>query len=341
VKVITYGEIMLRLKPPGYERFMQTPFFEASFGGGEANVAVSLAQFDIHSAFVSVLPCNDIAKACVMELRKFGVDTSHIQYGDGRMGIYFLEGGANQRPSKVIYDRDGSCMARVLPDQIDWESVLAGADWLHITGITPAISENSAAVSLKAVKTAKKLGLTVSCDLNYRSKLWNYGKSAPEVMGEIARFTDICIANEEDIQSSLGINAETAFGQGELDIDKYHHLSKSLMQAYPNIKLAAITLRESMSANENSWSACLFDGNRFIRSKKYEINDIVDRVGGGDSFAAGFIFGLNKYEDPQHALEFAAAASCLKHSIKGDFNRISETEVEALMGGESSGRIKR
>ena len=341
MKVLTFGEIMLRLKPPGLERFFQSPMLEATFGGGEANVAVSLANFGMDVEYMTVLPNNPIADACIQELRKFGVGTGKIQRGEGRMGIYFLEGGANQLPSKVVYDRSYSAIAMAKPDSINWDSVLDGVDWFHITGITPAISENAMELSLQSVKKAKEKGITVSCDLNFRKNLWKYGKKAPEVMCELAKYVDIAVANEEDCQKSLGIKADVNVESGKLDTDKYKALSSAVLEAYPNMKLIAITLRESTSADINGWSACLNDRDSFYLSRKYEIRDIVDRVGGGDSFAAGLIYGLNKYETKQEALEFAVAASCLKHSIIGDFNRVSVADVEKLMGGDASGRVQR
>jgi 2-dehydro-3-deoxygluconokinase len=341
MKVLTFGEIMLRLKPPGLERFFQSPMLEATFGGGEANVAVSLANYGMDVEYMTVLPDNPIADACVQELRKFGVGTSKIQRGEGRMGIYFLEGGANQLPSKVVYDRSYSAIAMAKPESIDWDSALDGVDWFHITGITPALSENAMEMSLQSVKKAKEKGITVSCDLNFRKKLWKYGKKAPEVMGELAKYVDIAVGNEEDCQKSLGITADVDVESGKLDTDKYKAISDAVLKAYPNMKLIAITLRESKSADINGWAACLNDREKFYLSRKYEIRDIVDRVGGGDSFAAGLIYGLNKYETRQEALEFAVAASCLKHSIIGDFNRVSVADVEKLMGGDASGRVQR
>lgn len=332
---------MLRLKPPAFERFFQSPVFEATFGGGEANVAVSLANFDVPVSYVTVLPKNDIGSACISELRRFGVDTSLIRTGPGRMGIYYLEAGANQRPSKVVYDREYSAIAMAKPGDIDWEKVFAGATWFHITGITPAISASAADLSMEAVKAAKKMGLTVSCDFNYRKNLWKYGKTAVEVMSELVKYVDVGIANEEDCQKSLGIQVDVAVEKGELDTAAYELLTKKVLERYPQMKLIAITLRESRSADCNGWSACACDGKEFFLSRKYEITDIVDRVGGGDSFSAGLIYGLNKYAKTQDALNFAVAASCLKHSVSGDFNRVSVSEVEKLMGGDASGRVQR
>lgn len=341
MKYITFGEIMLRLKSPGAERFFQGPVLEATFGGGEANVAVSLSNFGCDCAFLSVLPENVLGDECVKELRRFGVDTGRIQRGPGRMGIYFLEAGANQRPSKVVYDRADSAIARSKPGDIDWDKGFEGTDWLHITGITPAISETAMELSLEAVQKAKEKGMTVSCDLNFRKNLWKYGKTAPEVMSELAKYVDVAIANEEDVQKCLGIQTDVHVESGELSREKYKALSDKVLETYPNMKLIAITLRESRSADINGWAACLNDGKNFYESKRYEISDIIDRVGGGDSFAAGLIYGLNNYEDKQQALEFAVAASCLKHSVLGDFNRVSVKEVQALAGGDGSGRVQR
>lgn len=341
MKVITFGEVMLRLKSPGQTRLFQTPELEATFGGGEGNVAISLANYGMDSVFVTVLPENNIGDACLQEIRKYGVDVSKIKRGPGRMGIYFLEGGANQLPSNVIYDRSDSAIALSKPGDIDWENVFHDAGWFHITGITPAISENTMLLSMEAVKAAKKHKVTVSCDLNFRKKLWKYGKSAPEVMKELVKYVDVVIANEEDCQKSLGISADVAVESGKLDSAKYEALSNTLLNTYTNIKMIAITLRESISADHNNWAACLNTCENFFLSRKYAITDIVDRVGGGDSFAGGLIYGLSHYEDEKDALEFAVAASCLKHSIIGDFNRVSVDQVEKLMGGDASGRVQR
>ena len=340
-KFITFGEVMLRLKSPAHEKFFQSPRLEATFGGGEANVAVSLANYGFDSGFVTALPDNDIADACIREIRGFGVDTSKIITRDGRVGIYFLEGGANQRASNVIYDRALSSIAKMGTGEVDWKSVFDGAEWFHITGITPAISKPAKDVSLEAVKAAKEMGLTVSCDFNYRNKLWNYGEDTVDVMRELVRFVDVGIANEEDCQKSLGISAGVDVESGELDTEKFKILGDNVLAQFPNMKKIAITLRESKSADINGWAACLNDRKGFYLSKKYMINDIIDRVGGGDSFSGGIIAGLNRYESPQEALEFAVAASCLKHSILGDFNRVKVSEVEKLMGGDGSGRVNR
>ena len=341
MKFLTFGEIMLRLKSPGHERFFQSPMLEATFGGGEANVAVSLANFGEDVGFLSVLPKNAIGDECIKELRRFGVDTSRVVRGGERLGIYFLETGANQRPSKVVYDRAHSAIAAARPGDIDWEKTFEGVEWFHITGITPAISESAMGLSLESVREAKKRGITVSCDLNYRKNLWKYGKKASEVMRELAKYVDVAIANEEDVQKSLEITTDVVVESGELDRSKYKALGDKVLAAYPDMKMIAITLRESKSADWNGWAACLNDREHFYESKRYEIRDIIDRVGGGDSFAGGLIYGLNNYESRQQALEFAVAASCLKHSIDGDFNRVDVDEVEKLMGGDGTGRVQR
>lgn len=340
-KVVTFGEIMLRLKAPAREKFFQSEEFEATFGGGEANVAVSLANYGMDVAFSTVLPENDIADSCIRELRKFGVDTSLIVRGEGRMGIYFLEAGSVQRPSKVIYDRAYSSISKAKVGDVDWDIVFKDCEWFHITGITPAISESAMELSLEAVKVASEKGITVSCDFNFRRKLWKYGKKATEVMSELVKYVDVAIANEEDCQKSLGITIDLDVEKGELDISKYKKLSEKVMSEYPNLKYMAITLRESKSADHNGWSACINDGKNFHVSKKYELTHIIDRVGGGDSFSAGLIYGLNNYEDTKDALEFAVAASCLKHTISGDFNRVSLEDVKNLLGGDGSGRVQR
>ena len=341
MKVLTFGEIMLRLKAPGHERFFQSPMLEATFGGGEANVAVSLANFGMDAEFLTVLPDNDIAEACIRQLRYFGVGTGRIRRGEGRMGIYYLEGGANQLPSKVVYDRAYSALALAQPGCISWDAAFAGVDWFHITGITPAISESAMALSLESVREAKKRNITVSCDLNNRRNLWKYGKKAAEVMRQLAEYVDVAIANEEDVQKALEITADVDVASGQLDREKYRVLGDKVLAAYPNMQCIAITLRESHSADWNGWAACLNDGKDFLLSKQYEIRDIIDRVGGGDSFAGGLIYGLNHYASRQAALEFAVAASCLKHSVIGDFNRVGVSDVEKLMGGDASGRVQR
>lgn len=341
MKVLTFGEIMLRLKAPGHERFFQSPMLEATFGGGEANVAVSLSNYGMDAEFMTVLPKNEIAESCIRQLRYFGVGTQRIVRGNGRMGIYFLEGGANQLPSKVIYDRAYSAMALAKPGDIDWHKAFTDVDWFHITGITPAISESAMQLTIESVKEAKKRDITVSCDLNYRKNLWKYGKTAAEVMCEIAKYVDVAIANEEDVQKSLGIHLDVDVESGELDRGKYKALSDKVLSTYPNMKMIAITLRESHSADWNGWAACLNDRDRFYVSKRYEIRDIIDRVGGGDSFSGGLIYSLNNNMDRQQALEFAVAASCLKHSVIGDFNRVGVSDVEKLVKGDGTGRVQR
>ena len=340
-RIITFGEIMLRLKSPALERFFQSPSLEATFGGGEANVAVSLANYGMDAAFVTALPNNAIGEACRRDVRSFGVDVSNIKMTDGRMGIYFLETGSNQRPSKVVYDRADSAIAIAPIDLFDWEKIFEGADWFHISGIAPAISASAAELSLAACKVAKKCGVKVSCDLNYRKNLWKYGKEAKEVMSEIAKYIDVAIANEEDFQKSLGITADSDVESGSLDRNVYEGIAKKAMALYPNLERVAITLRESKSADRNDWAACIYDGKEFYVSRKYEITDIVDRVGGGDSFSGGLIYGLLTFEKQSDALEFAVAASCLKHTISGDYNRVTVAEVTSLMKGSGSGRVER
>ncbi len=340
-RYITFGEIMLRLKSPGHERLLQSPMLEATFGGGEANVAIGLAHFGLNVAYVSAIPVNQVGDACVAELRKHGVETSHIVRKGNRLGIYFLEGGANQRPSKVMYDRSHSAIAEAQPGDIDWDKVFDGATWFHITGITPAISASAAELSIEAVKKAHEKGVTVSCDLNFRKKLWKYGKSAPEVMGELVKYVDIAVGNEEDCQKSLGIKADVDVESGKLQAGMYKELTEKVLTTYPNLKKIAITMRESHSADYNGWSAVLNNRSEFLVSSKYEIHDIIDRVGGGDTFAAGLIYGLNNLDSDQEALEFAVAGSCLMHSIPGDLPLLSVAEVQALVAGGGSGRVQR
>ena len=340
-KYLTFGELMLRLKSPGRERFLQSPALEATFGGGEANVAVSLANYGLKAEFLTVLPANDIGDAAVAELRKFDVGTEKVIRTEGRMGIYYLETGANQRPSKVIYDRAYSAFSMFDPEGYEWDAIYQDVKWLHISGITPAISQETKDASLIAVKEAKKRGITVSLDLNYRKNLWKYGVDAKEVMKELTSYSDIIIANEEDCQKSLGLSCGSNVEGGKLEAEDYKKLSDSLLTEYPNVKKVAITLRESKSADINFWAAALNNGTDFIVSRKYEMYDIVDRVGGGDSFAGGLIYGLNELGSDEQALEFAVAASCLKHSIDGDFNRVSIDEVKKLAEGDGSGRVQR
>ncbi len=340
-RVVTFGEIMLRLAPPGFERFLQSPGFVATWGGGEANVAVSLAGYGIPASFVTAAPNNALADSMIGEMRRMGVETGDIIRKAGRMGVYYVETGANQRPSKVIYDRENSSIALSKPGDFDWDKIFTGATWFHTTGITPAISQSAADLALEAAKAAQSRGITVSCDLNYRKNLWKYGKKASEVMSELVNYVDVVIANEEDCQAALGIQADVDVHSGQLDHGVYEALAKKVVAAYPNIKTISITLRESKSASHNGWSACLYDGKDFLLSKHYEITHIVDRVGGGDSFGGGLIYGLIKLGTKQEALEFATAASCLKHSLPGDFNRFTVEEVKTLMGGDGSGRVQR
>ena len=340
-KFITFGEVMLRLKSPGHERFFQNSMLEATFGGGEANVAVGLSRLGLNAAFVSAIPANPIGDSCVGELRKHGVDTSLIARQGDRLGIYFLESGANQRPSVVVYDRAHSAIAEMKPGDIDWDAIFEGATWFHISGITPAISQSSSELSLAAVKAAQAKGVTVSCDLNFRKKLWKYGKTAPEVMSELVKHVDIAIGNEEDCQKSLGINVDVDVESGELQADTYRVLTDKVLATYPNLKKIAVTMRESHSADYNGWSATLNNRDEFLVSQKYEITDIIDRVGGGDSFATGLIYGLNSLESDQKALEFAVATSCIKHSIPGDLPLVTVAEVENLLKSGGSGRVQR
>lgn len=340
-RVVTFGELMLRLKSPAHERLFQSPVLEATFGGAESNVAVSLANYGVPVSFVTVLPANAIGDGAVGELRRFGVDTRHVRRQGSRVGIYFLETGANQRPSTVIYDRSGSGMSSARVGDLDWDSILADASWFHVSGVTPALSATAAELTLEGVQAARAKGLTVSCDYNFRKNLWNYGRSAPEVMPAIVRHAHVGIANEEDCQKALGIDVEVDVTAADLDVERYGTIARRVLDAFPNLEKQVITLRESRSADDNRWSAVLYDGSELRRSRQYEISHIIDRVGAGDSFAAGLIYGLLTYRDDARALEFAAAASCLKHSVPGDFNRVSVAEVEALMRGEQSGRVQR
>ena len=339
MKVVTFGELMLRLAPENYLRFVQSDKYEATFGGAEANVAVSLANFGVDCAFVSKLPAHEIGQAAVNSLRKFGVDTSKIVRGGDRVGIYYCEKGASQRPSKVIYDRAGSSIATAKKQDFDWNSIFDGVNWFHFTGITPALSDDTAEIVLQAVKIAKEKGIIISCDLNFRKKLWSKEK-AGEIMGKICNYVDVCIANEEDAKDVFGIEAEnTDVNSGKLDREGYISVAKQLTEKF-NFKAVAITLRESLSANDNNWSGMLFAGGNAYFSKKYAMH-IVDRVGGGDSFGAGLIYSLLSNYDKQKAIEFAVAASCLKHSIEGDYNMVSVSEVQTLANGDASGRVQR
>ena len=340
MKAVTFGELMLRLAPEGYLRFVQADKFTVTFGGGEANVAVSLANYGLDAAFVSKLPNNDIGQAAVNSLRRFGVDTSKITRGGDRIGIYFLEKGASQRPSKVIYDRAASAIALAKKEDFDWDKIFEGVNWFHFTGITPALSDSAAEITLDAVKAAKAKGITVSCDLNYRKKLWSKAK-AKEVMTSLMPYVDVLIANEEDSADVFGIKADdTDISKGALNKEGYKSVAKKLVDAF-GFKYVAITLRGSISANDNKWSAMLYNGKDYFFSKEYMIH-IVDRVGGGDSFGGGLIYGmLNFPEDSQKVIEFAVGASCLKHSIEGDYNMVTVDEVLKLIEGDGSGRVQR
>lgn len=338
-RIVTFGEIMLRLAPMGFERFSQAKEFGVVYGGGEANVAVSLANYNKDAYFVTKLPKHEIGQCAVNELRKYGVNTDYIVRGGERVGIYYCEKGASQRPSKVIYDRAHSSIAEAKREDFNWKEIFKDAEWFHFTGITPALSEECAEITLEAVKAAKEAGVTVSVDLNYRKKLWSTEK-AERVMGEIVKFCDVVIANEEDAEKVFGIKAdETDITGGHLSDEGYKNVAKQLVERF-QLKYVAITLRESMSASDNGWSAMLYDGNEFYKSRRYNMH-IVDRVGGGDSFGAGLIYGLTSGYSNQDALEFAVAASCLKHTIEGDFNLVSIEEVETLAKGDASGRVQR
>lgn len=338
-RVVTFGEIMLRLAPEGYYRFVQAETFGATYGGGEANVAVSLANYGIDAKFVTKLPKHEIGQAAVNSLRRYGVDTSSITRGGDRVGIYFLEKGASQRPSKVVYDRAGSAIATATTADFNWDEIFEGAEWFHFTGITPALGDNAAEICLEACKAAKAKGITVSCDLNYRKNLWTREK-AGEVMAGLMEYVDVCIANEEDASDVFGIKADdTDITGGKLNHDGYKEVAKKLADRF-GFKKVAITLRGSISANDNNWAAMLYDGNDYFFSKNYLVH-IVDRVGGGDSFGGGLIYAcLNNFE-PQATIEYAVAASCLKHTIEGDFNQVSVDEVLKLANGDGSGRVQR
>jgi 2-dehydro-3-deoxygluconokinase len=343
MRVVTFGEIMMRLAPPDHLRFVQARSFDVIYGGGEANVSVALANFGVEVDYVTRLPENDLGDACLMFLRQYGVGTSKIVRGGDRLGIYFLETGAVQRASKVIYDRANSAIATIQRGMLDWETVFADADWFHWTGITPAISESLADVCLEGVRTAHRMGLTVSCDLNYRSKLWKWGKQPGEVMPELVQYCDVAIGNEEDAAKVFDIHApDTDVTSGQVDAAKYQDVCEKLVQRFPALKTVAITLRGSLSASHNTWSGILWHAGEVYTAPTYDITHIVDRVGGGDSFMAGLIYGLDTYgDDVGSALNYAVAASCLKHSIVGDFNLVTVAEVEKLMGGDVSGRVSR
>ena len=342
-KVVTFGEIMLRLATTDYKRFIQSDSLSSTFGGGEANVAVSLANYGIAVDFISRLPENEIAEWSISELRKYNVGTSKILRGGERLGIYFLETGAVSRPSKVIYDRDHSSFADIQKGMFNWKDILKDATWFHWTGITPAVSQGAADACLEAIKTANEMGITVSCDLNYRKNLWKYGKSAREIMPQLVEGCDIILGNEEDAEKVFGIKPEgfnAEYVGGEIEVVKFESVCKQIMQKFPRANKVIITLRGSINANHNRWGGCLFS-DKFYQSKQYDITHIVDRVGGGDSFMGGLIYGLLNYNDDQKALDFAAAASCLKHTVYGDFNLVKISEVETLMKGDGSGRVVR
>lgn len=344
-QVITFGEIMLRLSPPEFLRFSQTNQFDIVYGGGEYNVAVSLVNYGIETSFVSRLPLNDIGDVALMELRKRGVNTKHILRGGDRLGIYFLETGAVSRGSKVIYDRANSAMAEIKPGIIDWKSIFKNASWFHWTGITPAISQGAADACIEAVKIASQMGITISTDLNYRSKLWNYGGNREAIMTKLTSYCDIILGNEEDAEKHFGIKPKglniTKEGH-KVKSEAYLSVCKQVMKKFPNAKKVITTLRGSISASHNTWAGVLYDGSTIYESPVYQISHIVDRVGGGDSFMGGLIYGLINYsDDDQHALNFAVAASCLKHTIKGDVNLVTVEEVKKLMSGDASGRVTR
>ncbi len=342
-KVVSFGEIMLRLAPPGCQRLQSARSFDAVYGGGEANVAVSLANFGVPADFVTRLPDNDIGEACLRFVRQYGVGTAKIIRGGGRLGIYYLETGSMHRGSKVVYDRAHSAIAEIEPGMIDWRAAFADADWFHWTGITPAISEGASATCLEAAKTAREMGLTVSCDLNFRKNLWKWGKTASEVMPELVAMCDVAIGNEEDAEKVFGIKAPGVdVVAGKIDAGAYQAVCDELIARNPQLRTIGITLRGSISADHNTWSGVLYRGGKMYTARKYDLTDIVDRVGGGDAFAAGLIYGLKTYgDDCQKVIEFATAASCLKHTIEGDFNSVSADEVEKLMGGDASGRVSR
>ncbi len=343
-KVVTFGEIMLRLSSPGYQRFIQSNNLNATFGGGEANVAVSLSNYGIPTDFVTRLPKNDIADWCISDLRKYNVGTNNIQRGGDRVGIYFLETGAVARASKVVYDRAGSAIAEIKPGMINWREIFKDAQWFHWTGITPALSQGAADACLEAIKIANEMGVTVSTDLNYRKNLWKYGKTADQVMPVLVEGCDIILGNEEDAEKVFGIKPEgfdVAHTGGEVNAAEFESVCTQMMKKFPRAKKVIITLRGSINANHNTWGGCLYS-DKLYQSKRYDISHIVDRVGGGDSFMGGLVYGLITYpQDDQKALEFAVAASCLKHTIYGDYNLVTVSEVQNLMKGDGSGRVSR
>ncbi len=342
-KIVTFGEIMVRLGAPDYLRLVQTNKFDVSYAGAEANVAVSLANYGMDVDYITCLPDNPIAERCIIELRGLKVGVDHIQRTGKRMGILYLETGSNARPSKVYYDREDSSFATIKKGSVDWENILKGADWFHWTGITPALSENTAEECKKAIQTANRLGVTVSCDINYRGNLWKYGKTATEVMQELVAGSDIILGNEEDCEKVFGIkpqNFDASNTEGKIDQNAFKGVCQQMMQKFPRCKKMVVTLRGAINANHNTWGGILYNGYELIESRRYDITNIVDRVGGGDSFMGGLIYGFLHY-DTSKALEFAVAASCLKHTIKGDFNKVSISEIENLINGDESGRVKR
>ena len=342
-KIVTFGEIMLRLATPDYQRFSQATVLNTSFGGGEANVAVSLANYGLEAEFISRLPENDLAQACIMDLHKHRVSTANMQFGGDRLGIYFLETGAVARPSKVIYDRANSSISEIKPGMIDWQKVFENAQWFHWTGITPAMSQSAADALKEAIQTANQMGITVSVDLNFRKNLWKYGKKASEVMPELVAACDIVLGNEEDAEMVFGIKPEGIdLTKGHLDASAYQSVCTQMTERFPQAKKVIVTLRGSINANHNKWSGVLWDGKQLFKAPDYDITHIVDRVGGGDSFMGGLIYGLITFPgDDQKALNFATAASCLKHTIYGDYNLVTVAEVETLMKGDGSGRVSR
>lgn len=339
--VVAVGELLLRLKAPGHERLLQSGALEAAFGGAEANVVAALANYGVETSFVTALPTNALAEAAIGELRRAGIGTKSIVRQDGRLGTYYLEAGAGHRPGRVIYDRAGSVFAEINPSVFDWDTLFASAGWLHVTGITPAVSASAAGMCLDAVTAARANGLTVSCDYNFRGNLWRYGSQPPDVMRDIVRQVHVGIAGRGDIQSMLGIVPKSTEPEGVVDPSWYRALAEQVLNAFPNLTLQAVTLREGSSASNYGWSSCMLTRQEFHVSRQYQITDVVDRVGAGDAFSAGLLYGLVTGRDMQYALDFATAASCLKHTIAGDMNRVSVSEIEALMQGQSGGRMQR
>jgi 2-dehydro-3-deoxygluconokinase len=339
--IICLGEIMLRLSPPQPERLFQSPFLDTTFGGGEANTAASLAQFDCDVSLVTALPANPIGDACIRFLRGFGVDSSRIQRSGDRIGIYYLESGANQRPTQVVYDRTHSALAVADPASFNWDEIFEGASWLHVTGITPAISQSAADLTLEAVKVASQKGIMISVDTSHRAKLWQYGVAPQEIMPKIAHYTHVLFANLHDCSFSYGIDLDPADKVGQDESTLNQMIGAKMFEAFPNLKYQVFTHREGFSASHNAWAASVYDGQQTFRSTRYDITNIVDRVGGGDAFAAGLIYGFYHEMGIQAALDFGAAAACLKHSVPGDVNLATVAEVEQLMAGDSSGRVQR